>query len=214
MPFLGPVAVAFVGVLAVAGFAVWQLEETDRDADARVEALADAYDAATADAPPEVPSAEEIVDGDEPAPTPSDLAPVATADTVTVGPTPAQVAAAVAASCANGACSVPVTAEQVQAALVVFCSTGACTPPPAAPGVDGADGQDGTDGVPGPTPSPADLDAAVARYCATVDCTGAAGPPGPAPVSITLDNGQVCTDPEGDLTYTCTGGGLLDGLVP
>lgn len=67
-------------------------------------------------------------------------------------------------------------------------------------GLMGSDGPPGPEGPPGPPgpPGPA----------------GPPGAPGPAPAAFTFDNGAVCTDPEGDLTYTCTGGGLLPPLIP
>lgn len=76
----------------------------------------------------------------------------------------------------------------------------------------------GRDGADAPPVTDEQIDAAVARYCeARNGCRGsegpqgAAGPQGPEgpagyPSSITLADGQRCTDPDGDRRYTCSGG--------
>lgn len=63
-------------------------------------------------------------------------------------------------------------------------------------------------GANGQNATPEQIAAAVADYCADGRCRGPqgeAGPAGPAgyPDSITLSDGQVCTDPDGDTRYDC-----------
>lgn len=94
-------------------------------------------------------------------------------------------------------------------------------------GADGADGRDGRDGQDSTVPGPAGLDGRDGRDGETVvgpagqdgaDST-VPGPPGPQgepgpqgppgfdgdpPISITMPDGSVCTDPDGDRHYTCT----------
>ena len=70
-------------------------------------------------------------------------------------------------------------------------------------------GRDGTDA---PPVTDDQVNAAVGRYCEANGCRGPQGErgePGAAgyPESITLADGQECTDPDGDRRYTCTAGG-------
>jgi hypothetical protein len=93
------------------------------------------------------------------------------------------------------------------------------------PGSDGvtppapADGRDGRDGVsPTPVPGPAGADGQDSTVPGPTGPPGESieGPPGPQgeqgvpgydgspPASLTWPDGSVCTDPDGDLHYTCT----------
>lgn len=81
------------------------------------------------------------------------------------------------------------------------------------PGPAGPAGEDGTPGPPGPPGEPGPPGASggpgepgPAGPSGPTGATGPAGPPGPAPVDFrfTVDGqGYLCSDPDGDLQYTC-----------
>lgn len=128
-------------------------------------------------------------------------------------PTDKQVQEAVAAFCATVSCFVGPTTAQVTTAIEIFCKDRRCV------------GQDGKDAA----ITDSQLDAAVKRYCAKLEnCSqgpqgvkgdkgdkgesgpvgpiGPVGPQGPAIASFTFTASgvtQTCTDPDGDLNYTC-----------
>jgi hypothetical protein len=102
-------------------------------------------------------------------------------------PTASEIREAVAAYCEPTNCRGPegrgVTPSQVAAAVAAFCNArGECRGRAGASGVNGRNGVDGADGGPGPQgppPTDAQVDAAVAAFCAGGRCVGATGPAGP-----------------------------------
>jgi hypothetical protein len=94
-----------------------------------------------------------------------------------------------------------------------------CTGPPGPGGQEGSQGQQGPPGAQGPGPSDAQVQDGVSAYCAAnpVNCIGPKGDPGvpgpqgergPAIQSFTYQDAlgvsYTCTDPDGDLNYTCS----------
>ncbi len=76
--------------------------------------------------------------------------------------------------------------------------------PPGEPGPPGASGEPGEPGPAGPAGEPGP--AGPAGEPGPAGATGPAGPPGPAPVNFrfTVDGqSYLCSDPDGDLQYTC-----------
>lgn len=112
-------------------------------------------------------------------------------------PTKAEIAAAVAAYLTShpprdGSAGRGVSSAALDGCGVVFTYTDGSTDRVGP--ICGADGKDATD---------AQVADAVAAYCADRDnCRGPKGDPG-YPTSFTLENGEVCSDPDGDHAYTC-----------
>lgn len=97
------------------------------------------------------------------------------------------------------------TDEEVAAAVAAFCEArGGCAGPPGSPGSPGTPGEPGEDGEPGPGPSAGQVTTAVNDFCAANN--GCVGPPGPAVGTFRFTyflTTYVCSDPDGDLDYTC-----------
>lgn len=93
------------------------------------------------------------------------------------GPTAEQINLAVATYCsAHDGCTGTPSRAEVAAAVTAYCATGACTGPTGPAGASGAAGKDGQTGPQGPGPTDAQVQTAVAAYCAAHNgCTGPAG---------------------------------------